>query len=197
METKPTSGLEKDVVVENALQSSRYLLAFMCFTYTCGAANEYWVINWMKMYGVNLPIFNSIVQNASWPLQIFIYLQVVKRSKTSRIITPTMFKNYLFLGSLAAFISLSRVFGLSTLPATLYVICANTEIVFETLMTKYILKRDVSGLQVIAVILVICAVTISLYDPTTKTYGTGDSTGQSSSVILMGKHLKLRKYYSS
>lgn len=164
-----------------------YVLGALCCSYTIAAANEYWVVNWLKMYGVNLPIFNSIVQNASWPLQLFLYTRAVSKLDEPRIITPTMYKNYIFLGTLAAFISLSRMFGLSALPPTLYVICANTEIVFETLMTKFILKRAVTWLQIFAVNLVIAAVAISLYDPDNHRYGSGEGSGASRNVIFMGK----------
>lgn len=164
-----------------------YVLSALCCSYTIAAANEYWVVNWMKMYGVNLPIFNSIVQNASWPLQLFLYRRAVSKLDEPRIITPTMYKNYAFLGTLAAFISLSRMFGLSALPPTLYVICANTEIVFETLMTKFILKRAVTWMQIAAVTLVIAAVAISLYDPDNHRYGSGEGTGESRNIIFMGK----------
>jgi hypothetical protein len=110
-----------------------------------------WVVNWLKVYGVNLPIFMAIVQNASWPVQLLFYYWEVKKLNEPRIITNQMYRSYLFLGTLAAFIGLSRMYGLSALPPTLYVICANTEIVFETAMTKFILNRDVTIFQYVAV----------------------------------------------
>jgi drug/metabolite transporter (DMT)-like permease len=160
------------------------------------AANEYWVVNWLKDNNVNLPIFMAIVQNASWPVQLLFYYWEVQKLKSPRIITPKMYRSYCFLGLLAAFIGLSRMYGLSTLPPTLYVICANTEIVFETAMTKFILHRQVSPLQYVAVFLVLSAVILSLYNPNDHVFGQGDSSSSPES-ILIGVGLSLASRFAS
>jgi hypothetical protein len=167
-----------------------------CVCYTVAAANEYWVVNWLKEKDVNLPIFMAIVQNASWPVQMLFYYWELQKLKTPRIITAKMYRSYFFLGFLAAFIGLSRMYGLSSLPPTLYVICANTEIVFETAMTKLILKRDVTFLQYIAVFLVLSAVILSLYNPNDNVFGQGDSNS-STEYILIGVGLSLASRFAS
>lgn len=95
------------------------------------------LINWYKGYDVDLPIFFSIVQNASWPIQLFMYYRELSTLPETRVITSSMYRSYAFLGVLASFISLTRMFGLSSLTPILYVVAANTEIVFETLMTRF------------------------------------------------------------
>lgn len=171
-------------------------LLVYCACYTVAAANEYWVVNWLKDKNVNLPIFMAIVQNASWPVQMLFYYWELQKLKSPRIITNKMYRSYFFLGFLAAFIGLSRMYGLSALPPTLYVICANTEIVFETAMTKVILHRSVSYLQYGAVFLVLAAVVLSLYNPNDHVFGQGDSNS-STSDILIGVGLSLASRFAS
>jgi hypothetical protein len=171
-------------------------LLLYCVCYTVAAANEYWVVNWLKGKDVDLPIFMAIVQNASWPVQLMFYRWELAKLDTPRIITPQMYRSYAFLGFLAAFIGLSRMYGLTTLPPTLYVICANTEIVFETAMTKIILHRSISWFQYLAVFLVLGAVVLSLYNPTDQVFGQGDSKS-STQVILTGVGLSLASRFAS
>lgn len=68
----------------------------------------------------------------------------------------------------------------------IYAIVANTEIVFECIMTKVYLRREVSMLQVIAVSLVIAGVLVSLWNPVTGDYGSTDDDGYDSSDLLFG-----------
>jgi drug/metabolite transporter (DMT)-like permease len=89
------------------------------------------------------------------------------------------------------------MYGLSQLPATLYVICANTEIVFETIMTKVILKRSVTNIQTTAVILVISGVCISLYNPNTGSYGGEHDASNKPSTVLIGVFLSLFSRFCS
>ena len=104
------------------------------------AGSEYWLLSWLNfIYDIRLPIFFAMLQNASWPLQGLVYLFEKKKFEASsgpRTITPQMYKSYFILGSLNAMITLSRTIGLTTLPPTMYAIVANTEIVFEAIMTK-------------------------------------------------------------
>ena len=127
------------------------------FVYVEAAANEYWLVNWLKIQGVNLPIFFALCQNAGWPIMYLGYQLALRSTTEPRKLTMNQYKNYMILGLLNSFISLSRMFGLSILDPVLYVICANTEIVFETLMTKFILGKTVSWLQITAVFFVLFA----------------------------------------
>lgn len=104
-------------------------------------------------------------------------------------------KSYVILGSLSSFITLSRTIGLTTLPPTIYVICANTEIVFETIMTKVILQKDVNLSQLFAVALVIGGVSISLYNPVSKRYGHNENISQWN--LIVGVLLSLASRFAS
>ena len=61
-----------------------------------------------------------------------------------REITWSMYRSYIILGLLNSVISISRMVGLTTLPPTIYVIAANSEIIFEALLTRCYLHRTVS-----------------------------------------------------
>jgi drug/metabolite transporter (DMT)-like permease len=152
-----------------------------------------------EIYGIKLAVFAAILQNASWPVQIFFYKEARKQhlleTKSERIITPAMYKSYGILGILSAFITLTRTMGITSLPASIYVICANTEIVFETIMTKVVLGREVSWMQLIAVGLVVSGVSISLYDPKNNRYGDGDGVSQTS--LLLGVTVSLLSRFAS
>ncbi len=154
-------------------------LLILCGIYTLAAANEYWLLNWLKSdFNISLAIFAALLQNFSWPVQLIFYRRERELLPEPRVITPAMYKSYFILGTLSALITITRTMGIVNLPATIYAIVANTEIVFETIMTKVVLGRSISKLQILAVSLVICGVMISLYDPTTNQYGENDNVSQ-------------------
>ena len=176
METKrPESSLPGDF----ASKYPYYLLLISC-AYVVAAANEYWLVNWFKLNGVKLPLYFAILQNSSWPIQLIIYLRECATLPEKRVISFEMMKSYGILGCLAAFINLTRMIALANLPPVLTVICSNTEIVFETAMTVFVLKRSVSNFQLSAVALVITGVIVALYNPSTHVFG-GTSSGSSHS----------------
>jgi drug/metabolite transporter (DMT)-like permease len=175
-------------------------LIIYCLVYTLAAADEYWVLDGMRsLYGIELAIYAALLQNASWPIQIFYYRkareQYLIENKTERIVTPQMYKSYTILGVLSAFITLTRTMGITSLPASIYVICANTEIVFETIMTKIVLGREVSWLQLISVGLVLSGVLVSLYDPSSNAYA--QASGVSQSTLLVGVMTSLLSRFAS
>jgi drug/metabolite transporter (DMT)-like permease len=175
-------------------------LLFYCLVYTIAAADEYWVLDWMReLYGIQLAVYAALLQNASWPVQVF-YLRKEWRNHAAstgseRVITSSMYQSYFILGLLSAFITLSRTVGITELPASIYVICANTEIVFETLMTKLILRRKVSWLQLLSVAFVCAGVLISLYDEQSNTFARSDKVSASS--LLKGVIMSLASRLAS
>lgn len=157
-------------------------LAVACCAYTASAAAEYWLLNWLdSLYDIRLPILSALIQNASWPLQGLIYYYERQKHEAvqgKRIVTRQMYQGYCVIGTLNSFISLTRMIGLTSLPPTIYVIAANTEIVFEAILTRLYLGREVSYLQITAVCFVILGVMVSLYNPTTNTYGENENVSQ-------------------
>jgi drug/metabolite transporter (DMT)-like permease len=85
------------------------------------------------------------------------------------------------------------MFGMSDLQPVIYVIVANTEIVFETLMTSFVLKKTVSGMQYFAVFLVVLSVPLSIYDPTPNS----SSFGGTNQRLLVGVLLSLASRLAS
>ena len=156
---------------------ARTSLSINCLIYTVAAANEYWLIAWLgKSYSIKLPIFFALLQGSTWPIQILYYEYVKYTSQKDsdepkRLITGEMYKSYAFLGILSSFITLSRTLGITALPPWLYILVANTEIIFETIMTKTILRKHVSLYQFASVILVIAGIMVSMYHPNTHSYG--------------------------
>jgi drug/metabolite transporter (DMT)-like permease len=174
-------------------------LFILCGTYTVAAAMEYWIVNWLKLEAINLPVFFAIIQNSAWPLQLYFYYCELRKDPTPRVITRHMWKSYFILGSLASVITMTRMAGLSALPPSLYVICANTETVFETLMTRTVLKRTIRPLQWAAAFFVCCGVAVALYDPSNGSYGAG-SGGKSQhaqNVIILGVLLSIGSRWAS
>lgn len=175
-------------------------LLVLCCTYTVAAALEYWLVNWLKQFDVNIPIFFAIIQNSAWPLQIYFYVVELRKHVEPRVITVAMYRSYFILGGLASFITISRMVGLSALPPSLYVICANTETVFETLLTRIVLKRKVRKLQWLATSLVVAGVAVALYDPETGSYGAGgggDSSSKERNSIMIGVALSMGSRFAS
>lgn len=171
-------------------------IVFLSGMYILSAANEIWSINWIKeVFHVDLPIFSAMLLNSYWPLQGFLYYFERQKLSEPRIITTEMYKGYFILGSLAGAVSLTRCYGIVDLPPTLYVITANTEIVWESFMTQFILGRRINIYQFTAVCMVISGVAIALYDPSNNTYGA--SSGATRSQVTTGVCLSLLSRFLS
>jgi len=178
-----------------------YSLLVACVLYTFAAGSEYWLMSWLNyIYNIKLPIFFALLQNASWPIQGMTYWlerKEYEKKKGKRIVTNKMIKSYCILGTLNAVITLTRTVGITTLPPTIYAIVANTEIVFECLMTKLYLKREITVYQVVSMCLVIAGVIVSLWDPVAGTYGEeGDDQG-STETLMYGLSLSFLSRFAS
>ena len=152
----------------------------VCACYIFCAAAENWIVNLLKNLGVSLPILFCIIQNSTWPVLLVQYHFERSLLPEKRELNPSMLRNYMILGSLASIISLSRMFGIITLSPIVYVVCTNTEIVFETIMTRLLLNRRVTFLQGVAVLIVLFAVVVAVYDPETNQFGSGGNNDSSS-----------------
>jgi drug/metabolite transporter (DMT)-like permease len=159
-------------------------LVTLCVTYILGASGEYWLFGCLQViYAIRLPILSAVVQNSSWPFQLWLYNYEVGGLSEPRVLSDSTKRSYLVLGCLSAFVTLTRTMGITTLPPTLYVIVANSEIIFETILTKYLLKREITYLQLLSVSIVIAGVSISLYNPHTGTFGQREDVTRSTLVI--------------
>jgi len=167
-------------------------LFFVCGVYTLAAGSEYWLFSWLKLnFQIELPIFFALVQNASFPLQGLYYLYEKKKYRLEhngeeRVIDAQKYKSYCILGALNAVVTLSRTVGLTALPPTIYAIIANTEIVFEGLMTRFYLGRKLTSYQLLSIGLVVTAVLLSLWDPKKGTFGASGTGTSSPKTIRIG-----------
>mgnify|MGYP003387045547 CR=1 FL=1 len=176
-----------------------YQVLVLCCGYILGASSEIWSINAMKsVYNIDFAIFAALLLNSYWPIQTILYYNLSKKQLTKRIITKDMKQSYLILGFLSAAVSLTRCYGIVNLPAILYVISSNTEIVWESMMTYFILGRNIDSYQLTAVLFVILGVIISLYDPKTGTLGDPKEHTDDRRQILIGLGLScISRFLSS
>ena len=117
---------------------------------------------------MTLPVFTAMLLNGYWPLQLFIYARARKRSIGAPRTVP--WQKYCLLGANAGAVTLLRSFGINYLSGSLYVIAANSEIVFTTLLSVCLDKDAVTRYQLGAVLLTILALAVSLYDPASGTF---------------------------
>ena len=83
----PSNGLDSD----GATSVHKYYLLIICTSYIICAANEFWVVNWFKEFGVNLPIYFALLQNGSWPVQLYIYNKECAELPEKRVWTYQMY----------------------------------------------------------------------------------------------------------
>jgi drug/metabolite transporter (DMT)-like permease len=157
-------------------------LVYHCTMFILAGASEYWIFAWLReMFQIRVPILSAIIQNSTWMVQGMNYARERKaweKRNGPRVISSSMYQAYILLGVLNAATSLSRTIGLTSLPPTLYAVIANTDLVFQALLTKLVLGRALSVLQIGAVVCVIAGLLISLYDPIAKKYGSNENISE-------------------
>jgi drug/metabolite transporter (DMT)-like permease len=150
-------------------------MVYNCISYTLAASGEYWIIDWLNyLFDIRLPVLSAMLQNGSWPIQLVAYKYQLDRyneKNEHRVITRSMYRSYCILGLLNTVVSISRTVGLTTLPPTLYVIMANTEIIFEAFMSSTVLGRKLNVWQYTSIGFVLTGVLIALYNPVSHKFG--------------------------
>jgi drug/metabolite transporter (DMT)-like permease len=150
-------------------------MVYNCISYTLAASGEYWIMDWLNyLFDIRLPVLSAMLQNGSWPIQLVTYKYQLDRyneKNEQRVITRSMYRSYCILGLLNTVVSISRTVGLTTLPPTLYVIMANTEIIFEAFMSSTILGRKLNVWQYTSISFVLAGVVIALYNPVSHKFG--------------------------
>mmetsp|Transcript_31998 Transcript_31998/g.84308 ORF Transcript_31998/g.84308 Transcript_31998/m.84308 type:complete len:297 (-) Transcript_31998:132-1022(-) len=164
------------------LDATNSYLAVLVLGYTVAAAAEVWLIKALDYdYDTNAPILCTILLNAYWPIQMIIYYRV--RQTTAPPDRESLpWKAYIFLGISAGTVSTMRSVGINELSGMAYVICSNTEIVFAAFFSVTLLGKKLNMYQYSAIFLVLMAVMLSVYDPSTNSFG-GD-TGKQDGFIL-------------
>jgi len=167
--------------------------------YILSASSQIWSINAMKeIFNIDSVILSALLLNSYWPIQCILYYNLIQKSSITRVLTKSMYTSYMILGLLASAVSITRSYGIVNLPAILYVISSNTEIVWESMMTYFILGRNIDSYQLTAVLFVILGVIISLYDPKTGTLGDPKEHTDDRRQILIGLGLScISRFLSS
>jgi len=149
----------------STLMYSPTLLLVFSFTYALAAGSETWLVKWLQASGVSLIVFFVLLQNASWPLLLYLYGRARREVADERSLgLSRRWRVLILLGVLSSYVSLSKMIALTSLSPIIYLVCSNTEIVWETLLTRFFLKKDISLLQLLAISLVVVAVPLSVYD---------------------------------
>ncbi len=76
---------------------------------------------------------------------------------------------YLLIGTLAAGVSGTRAYGLNALPASIYVVCATSDLVFNTLLSKFFLKKDFTVYHYAAVVIAMSGIVLVATDDSKST----------------------------
>ena len=155
--------------------------------YILSASSQIWSINAMKeIFNIDSVILSALLLNSYWPIQCILYYNLIQKSSITRVLTKSMYTSYMILGLLASAVSITRSYGIVNLPAILYVISSNTEIVWESMMTYFILGRNIDSYQCIAIIFVLSGIVISLYNPKTYTFGESENENYTNLQIITG-----------
>jgi drug/metabolite transporter (DMT)-like permease len=126
-----------------------------------------------------------MVINAYWPLQLVIYYYV-RQHQPAPIRDEFPWTAYTLIGISAGAVTFMRSFGIVYLSGILYVVCANTEIVFVALLSYFVLGQNVNLYQITAIILVIGSVIFATLDPTTWTFDTGGNANSTPKEFVIG-----------
>jgi len=77
---------------------------------------------------------------------------------------------YLLIGSLAAAVTGTRAYGLNALPASIYVVCATSDLVFNTLLSRFLLKRTFTVYHYSAVVIAMSGIVLVATDNSKSTH---------------------------
>ena len=77
-----------------------------------------------------------------------------------------------------------RSIGINNLSSVVYVVCANTEVIFAAAISALVLKKAPNSYQVAAIFLVLGAVIFAVWDPDTGEFEGQDGKGDQDSMVL-------------
>jgi drug/metabolite transporter (DMT)-like permease len=138
--------------------------------YLLSASSEIWTMKAITNdYHADLPTLCTMVINAYWPLQLVIYYYV-RQTQDPPIRKEFPWKVYAILGISQGCTTFMRSFGIIYLTGIVYVVCANTEIVFVALLSYFVVGKNVNAYQVAGVVLIILALLFAVVDTTTWTF---------------------------
>lgn len=107
---------------------------------------------------VSLVILTAMLLNAYCLIQAPMYLCM--RRGTGRVLTWRQLGGYAVIGSLAAAVTGTRSFGLNALPASVYVVCATSDLVFNTILSKIFLGKSFTLFHYAAVAIALAGIVL-------------------------------------
>ena len=77
---------------------------------------------------------------------------------------------YLLIGTLAAAVTGTRAYGLNALPASIYVVCATSDLVFNTILSRFFLKKTFTVYHYSAVVIAMSGIALVATDNSKSTH---------------------------
>jgi drug/metabolite transporter (DMT)-like permease len=141
--------------------------------YVIAAASEIWTIKALNYeYNAEFPTLTALVLNGYWPVQMLLYYHA-RHTQPAPIRKYFPWKAYALIGFSAGCVSFMRSFGINYLSGVVYVVCANTEVIFAALLSSLVLGKHVNRFQIFAIGLVIGALVFAILDPKTWKFEKG------------------------
>jgi len=140
------------------------IVAVLSIGFLLSATGEVLVVKEMNYgFGVSLPVFNTIIMNLYLPIQVAIYIWVRRREKmkgTDRPITRPYFYRQSVLAIISVALNLFRYFALDTIPASVYVMVGTSDIFFNILLSKFVLRKSFTIYHYASALLAMTAIVI-------------------------------------
>jgi|EP01046_Picozoa_sp_COSAG06_P039259 drug/metabolite transporter (DMT)-like permease len=136
----------------------RALLVGLAAVYCCASASEVLFVKGLNAKGVVFPVLTSALLNGYWPLQLVMYCALARSTANYRRLTWAIVRGYLIVGVVATGVSLLRCYGLNGLPGSTYVVLSCSDIVFNTVLSRFVLKSRFTLYHYSAVIITVAGI---------------------------------------
>ena len=120
------------------------VLVVLAGLYCLASASEVLLVKGLNQQTVEFPVLTSALLNGYWPLQLAMYFLLLCRADDPRYLTWPILRGYLVVGFIATGVSLLRCYGLNGLPGSTYVVISCSDIIFNTLLSRLLLKKKFS-----------------------------------------------------
>ena len=136
------------------------VLALVVVLYCIFSTCEIVIIKQLDKMAVILPVLTCICENGYWPVQGLMYVELRKRNPAALTLSFHRARGYIVIGIVASATSLLRCVGINGLPGSVYVVVSCSDVVFNTLLNKFCLKKNFTKLHYLAVMLTCSAIAL-------------------------------------
>ena len=147
------------------------IFCLVALLYVLCASGEVWIIEDLKgEFNVeDLVIFESILINSYWPLQLGVYLLSLHAAKNdnkepTRKLSLEQVRNYSIIGLNVGIVTVFKIYAINALPGSMYVVIANSELVFTSIFSVGYLKLKLNRYQMLSVVLALSAMLCVAFD---------------------------------